>query len=56
MGFKYHIDGTQKFGYNPINRFEYSFHMYMNMVKRITNLYQNASVLDIMSHEGQDTS
>lgn len=44
MGFKYHIDGTQEFGYNPINRFEYSFHMYMNTVKRLTSLYQYASV------------
>ena len=50
MGTGYHIDGTQEFGYNPINRFEYSFHMYMNMVKRITNLYQNASVLDIKGY------
>ena len=44
MGFKYHIDGTQEFGYNPINRFEYSFHMYKNTVKRLINLYQYASV------------
>ena len=44
MGFRYHIDGTQEFGYNPINRFEYSFHMYMNTVKRLTCLYQYASV------------
>ena len=44
MGTRYHIDGTQEFGYNPINRFEYSFHMYMNTVKRLTSLYQYASV------------
>ena len=44
MGFRYHIDGTQDFGYSPINRFEYSFHMYMNTVKRLTSLYQYASV------------
>ena len=44
MGFKYHIDGTQDFGYSPIIRFEYSFHMYMNTVKRLTSLYQYASV------------
>ena len=50
MGFKYHIDGTQEFGYNPINRFEYSFHMYMNTVKRLTNLYQCASVLDLKGY------
>lgn len=44
MGTGYHIDGTQDFGYSPINRFEYSFHMYMNTVKRLTSLYQYASV------------
>ena len=44
MDTAYHIDGIQEFGYNPINRFEYSFHMYMNTVKRLTNLYQYASV------------
>ena len=50
MGFKYHIDGTQEFGYNPINRFEYSFHMYMNTVKRLTNLYQYASVQNLKGY------
>ena len=44
MGFRYHIDGTQEFGYSPINRFEYSFHMYMNLVKRVCDLHQFASV------------
>ena len=44
MGFRYHIDGTQEFGYSPINRFEYSFHMYMNLVKRVCELHQFASV------------
>ena len=34
-GHKYHIDGTEKFGYITINRFLYSFYMYMNTVKRI---------------------
>ena len=41
---KYHIDGTEKFGYTTINRFLYSFYMYMNTVKRITCLYRYASV------------
>jgi len=50
MGFKYHIDGTQEFGYNPINRFEYSFHMYMNTVKRLTSLYQYASVQNLKGY------
>lgn len=44
MDTRYHIDGTHEFGYSLINRFEYSFHMYMNTVKRLTNLYQYASV------------
>ena len=43
-GPKYHIDGTEKFGYMTINRFLYSFYMYMNTVKRITSLYHYASV------------
>lgn len=44
MGPKYHIDGTEEFGYTTINRFLYSFYMYMNTVKRITSLYRYASV------------
>ena len=50
MIIKNHIDGTEEFGYNPINRFEYSFHLYMNTVKRITSLYQCASVLDLKGY------
>lgn len=44
MSYGYHIDGTQEFGYSVHNRFLYSFYMYMNTVKRITNLYRYASV------------
>lgn len=44
MALKYHIDGTEEFGYIIINRFLYSFYMYMNTVKRLTDLYNNASV------------
>lgn len=44
MGPKYHIDGTEEFGYITINRFLYSFYLYMNTVKRITSLYRYASV------------
>ena len=50
MGPKYHIDGTEEFGYIAINRFLYSFYMYMNTVKRITNLYRCASVLDLKGY------
>ena len=53
MGFRYHIDGTQDFGYSPINRFEYSFHMYMNTVKRVRNLYPYKSVGDIKGYVAQ---
>ena len=44
MALKYHIDGTEEFGYITINRFLYSFYMYMNTVKRLTNLYNYANV------------
>lgn len=44
MGPKYHIDGTEEFGYTTINRFLCSFYLYMNTVKRITSLYRYASV------------
>lgn len=47
---RFHIDGTEEFGYSPINRFEYSFYMYMNTVKRITNLYRFASVKDLKGY------
>ena len=44
MELKYHIDGTEEFGYIAINRFLYSFYLYMNTVKRLTNLYNYANV------------
>lgn len=44
MGPIFHIDGTENFGYITINRFLYSFYLYMNTVKRITSLYHYASV------------
>lgn len=47
MSSQYHIEGMENFGYKGINRFLYSFYMYMNTVKRITSRYQNASVLDL---------
>lgn len=50
MGFRFHIDGTQEFGYSPINRFEYSFHLFMNTVKRVCNLYPCASVLNLKGY------
>lgn len=50
MTLKYHIDGTEEFGYTTINRFLYSFYMYMNTVKRINNLYRFASIKDIKGY------
>lgn len=49
-GQRFHIDGTQEFGYFIHNRFLYSFYMYMNTVKRVSNLYHNASVLDLKGY------
>lgn len=49
-GPKYHIDGTEEFGYITINRFLYSFYMYKNTVKRITDLYRCASVQDLKGY------
>lgn len=50
MALRYHIDGTEEFGYITINRFLYSFYMYMNTVKRITALYPNASVQNLKGY------
>lgn len=41
---KYHIGGTEKFGYSIINRYLHSFYIYMNTIQRICKLYNNASV------------
>lgn len=50
MGGKYHIDGTQEFGYSPIKRFEYSFYMFENLVGRVRTLYPSVSVMDIKAY------
>lgn len=50
MGPKYHIEGTEEFGYMVVNRFLYSFYLYKNTVKRITNLYRFASVQDLKGY------
>lgn len=44
MGRKFHIEGTKKFGYSMVNRYQHSFYVYMNTVQRICELYNNASV------------
>ena len=47
MGANFHIDGTQEFGYSTINRYWYSFYIFMNTVKRVCARYNNASVWDL---------
>ena len=46
MGRKYHIDGTQEFGYSTINRCLYSFYLYMNTVKRVCKICNNYAPVD----------
>ena len=41
---KYHIAGIKQFGYSMVNRYLYSFYVYMNSVKKICELYPYASV------------
>lgn len=50
MGTRLHIDGTEEFGYSTVNRFLYSFYMYQNTIKRITSLYNQASVLNLKGY------
>lgn len=50
MGTRLHIDGTEEFGYSTINRYLFSFYLFMNTVKRICELYNNASVLDLRGY------
>lgn len=44
---KYHIDGTQEFGYSTEKRCWHSFYLLMNTVKRVCEHYNNASVHDL---------
>ena len=41
MGYKFHIDGTQEFGYSTVNRYLYSLYFYMNSVDIICDLCNN---------------
>lgn len=47
---RYHLPGTEKFGYSMVNRYLFSLYMYMNTVKRICNLYKRASVKDLKGY------
>lgn len=46
----YHIDGTEEFGYIGVNRFLYSFYMYMNTVKSLTTRHPYVSVQDLKGY------
>ena len=47
MEVKFHIDGTQEFGYSTVKRYLYSFYVFMNTVKRVCYHYNNASVWNL---------
>ena len=50
MSGKYHIFGTEDFGYSTVNRYLYSFYTFMNTVQRVTGLYREASVHDLRGY------
>lgn len=47
---RFHIPGTEQFGWSMVNRYLHSFYIYMNTVKRICELYQYASVYDLKGY------
>jgi hypothetical protein len=47
---RFHIPGTEQFGYSMVNRYLFSVNVYMNTVKRICNLYKCASVKDLKGY------
>lgn len=47
---KYHIEGTELFGYSTVKRYLYSLYMFMNTVQRICQLYNYSSVLDMRGY------
>jgi len=47
MGLKFHIEGTEEFGYSTCNRCLYTYYNFMNTVKRVCARYNNASVWDL---------
>lgn len=47
---RFHIQGTEQFGYSTEKRYLFSVNMYMNTVKRVCQLYQYASVKDIKGY------
>lgn len=47
---RFHIEGTEQFGYSMVNRYLHSFYFYMNTVQRICKLYPCASVKDLKGY------
>lgn len=47
---RFHIEGTEQFGYSIFNRYRFSYYIYMNTVQRICKLYQYASVNDLKGY------
>ena len=47
---RFHIEGTEKFGYSIFNRYRFSYYIYMNTVQRICKLYHYASVNDLKGY------
>ena len=47
---RFHIPGTEQFGWSMVNRYLHSFYIYMNTVQRICNLYHYASVYDLKGY------
>ena len=47
---RFHIPGTEQFGYSMVNRYLFSVNVYMNTVKRICSLYKCASVKDLKGY------
>ena len=47
---RFHIEGTKQFGYSMINRYRFSYYIYMNTVLRIYKLYHYASVNDLKGY------
>lgn len=47
---RFHIEGTELFGYSTEKRYLFSVNVYMNTVKRVCQLYHYASVKDLKGY------
>ena len=50
MESRFHIEGTEQFGYSIVNRYLHSLYFYMNTVQRVCKLYPVASVKNIKGY------